>query len=57
MNEESNFGSLPPKDKQIVIDGANVAWYFTDSSYFCTKVSSTLAEPLVSPKTNPYCWQ
>jgi hypothetical protein len=41
-SEESNFGSLPPKDKQIVIDGANVAWYFTDSSFFCTKVPCTL---------------
>jgi len=38
VSEEGNFGSLPPKDKQMVIDGANVAWYFTDSTYFCTKV-------------------
>lgn len=46
-SEESNFGSLPPKDRQIVIDGANVAWYFTDSSFFCTKV----------PFTSPCCYR
>ncbi len=33
-----NFGGLPSTEKQIVIDGCNVAWNYASSSKFATEV-------------------